>query len=76
MTTSRLPFEDPIHRGAKVTLIVDPTAPLFDALTVEHPGCKELADVSVDLDAFFCTTCHWNGRISGAWAFDMWERAQ
>lgn len=26
--------------------------------------------------AFYCTTCQWNGRISGAWAFGLWEKAQ
>jgi hypothetical protein len=41
------------------------------AAGVEHPGCAHLADVSPELDAFFCSACHWNGRISGAWFMDQ-----
>lgn len=35
---------------------------------VYHPGCGELADLVVELDAFYCPACGYNGRISGAWA--------
>jgi hypothetical protein len=35
---------------------------------VAHPECAELADLAVELDAFYCRFCQWNGRISGAWA--------
>lgn len=38
---------------------------------VAHPNCDHLADVSVDLDCFYCPVCRWNGRISGAWVDDL-----
>lgn len=38
---------------------------------VEHPGCAIRADVVAELDAFFCRSCGWNGRISGAWFVDV-----
>ena len=72
---TRWPFIDPI-RQVGVTLVVDRTKRLFDALTVEHPGCDVPADVSADLDAFYCRTCHWNGRIDGMWAIELWDAAQ
>lgn len=70
----RFPFRD--HHDADCTLLVCPGQPLFSALFVEHPRCDHPADVSADLDAFYCTQCRWNGRISGAWAVDMWQEAQ
>ena len=42
-------------------------------LGVTHPDCDQAADVSIHLDAFYCQTCKWNGRISGAWAVDKLE---
>jgi hypothetical protein len=60
-------FTDPIsHR--EVTLHVTTAG-----AGVEHPGCTMLADVAVELDAFYCTECQWNGRISGAWFVDVWR---
>lgn len=38
---------------------------------VRHPDCGYLAVLAVELDAFYCTKCGWNGRISGAWAADL-----
>lgn len=38
---------------------------------VRHPGCIFPADVAVGLDAFYCRSCRWNGRVSGAWVRDM-----
>jgi NTP pyrophosphatase (non-canonical NTP hydrolase) len=58
-------------------LVVNPDAALFEGLSVVHPGsCGYRADVSANLDAFYCTECRYNGRISGAWAVDMWMQAQ
>lgn len=54
-------FTDPITR-TEVTLIVRD-----DVAGVEHPQCDHLADVSAELDAFYCTVCEWSGRIGGAW---------
>lgn len=71
----RHPFMDGV-RGDECTLLVDPTLPLFEGLKVVHTGCSELADVSADLDAWFCTACQRSGRVSGAWAVDMWQQGQ
>ncbi|SRR6266566_3003174 len=38
---------------------------------VAHPGCPAVADLAVELDAFWCPACGWNGRVSGAWCVDM-----
>lgn len=38
---------------------------------VRHPDCDELADLALELDAFYCQSCRYNGRISGAWAHDV-----
>lgn len=43
---------------------------------VAHDGCLELADLSLDLDAFYCVACGLNGRISGAWACGCIEEAK
>ena len=38
---------------------------------IRHPGCKSLADITVELDAFWCLQCQWNGRVSGNWVIDQ-----
>lgn len=43
---------------------------------VRHPGCEQLADLSVEIDAFYCPKCRWNGRISGAWALGVINSCQ
>lgn len=68
-------FTDPICE-ATCTLHVAPWLDFWLAAKVEHPGCTHLADVSADLDCFYCQTCRWNGRITGAWVFDLWADAQ
>lgn len=60
-------FTDPIS-GRRLRVVTDGT---FDGSGVEHPDCGRLADVSPELDAFFCPACQWNGRISGAWFMDL-----
>jgi hypothetical protein len=57
-------FVDPIS-GRQCFLATDPL------LGVAHPNCPELADVTVELDAFYCRACGWNGRVSGAWVMDV-----
>lgn len=75
MTVS--PFTDPItHR--QCLLVVPPGSLLFATgdepkVGVEHPDCEHLADISVELDAFYCQECRWNGRVSGAWVVDVIE---
>lgn len=67
----RRPFIDPV-KGAARELVVLIGVSAFDGLKVEH-GCTDLADVSADLDAWFCPVCHAQGRISGAWALDVYD---
>lgn len=43
---------------------------------VAHPGCTELADLSLDLDAWYCPSCRRQGRVSGAWAVGRIEAAK
>jgi len=38
---------------------------------IRHPKCPVMADIIVELDAFYCLECHYSGRISGAWARDI-----
>lgn len=42
---------------------------------VEHPRCGYRAEVTPELDAFFCRYCGWNGRLSGAWFVDLLREA-
>jgi hypothetical protein len=69
-------FTDPIS-GSVCVLVNDPTADWWDGgVGVRHPslGCARLADVSPDLDAFYCPDCGWTGRVSGAWVCDVRDR--
>lgn len=56
-----VPFHDLVS-GEPCALVIG-----RDTVGVEHPECTYLADVSVNLDAFYCTKCGANGRVSGAW---------
>lgn len=72
-----LDFIDPI-RGQRCVLVVPEGSRIFPSpgepkIGIEHPNCDQLADVSPDLDCFYCQTCQWNGRVSGAWVFDVIE---
>lgn len=63
-------------RGAECILVIPSAGRVWPAegepkIGVEHPGCDALADLVLDLDAFWCPLCRRNGRISGAWAADM-----
>ena len=72
-------FVDPISR--KTCRLVVPTDGRVypnrgePKIGIEHNNCPELADLSIELDAFYCRACQWNGRISGAWAVDVIEAA-
>jgi hypothetical protein len=71
----RLRFLDPI-RHEWCALVIPADGRIFPSdgepkIGVAHPGCDELADLSVELDAFYCPACRWNGRVSGAWCIDM-----
>jgi hypothetical protein len=69
---SEYPFTDHIS-NRDCTLIVDGSKAAFDGNRVRHGECPELAPVSLDLDAFYCVACRWNGRVSGAWVYDLWQ---
>lgn len=62
------PFTDPVS-GARCVLVVVPGGGVVPG--VVHPRCDRLADLSLELDAFWCPACRWNGRVSGAWAHDV-----
>lgn len=73
MTVDR--FVDPISQE-HCFLVVPPGGRIFPVkgqpkIGVRHGTCAETADLAVELDAFYCPTCGWNGRISGAWAIEM-----
>lgn len=79
MSDTRHPFVDPI-RGEKCVLVIPSNGRIFPnqgqpKIGVEHPRCDHLADLSVDLDAFYCPVCRWNGRVSGAWCVSKIEAA-
>ena len=72
MDEIRVAFTD-LVRMAQCTLVippggqVHPAAPGHPKIGVAHPGCIRVADLALELDAFFCPLCQWNGRVSGAW---------
>lgn len=63
-------FTDPTT-GAECTLVIDETA--AGEHGVEHPGCTTLADVVVQLDAWWCSDGDHHGRVDGAWATERWR---
>lgn len=72
-------FDDPIS-GQSCLLVIPAGGEVFPQdgepkIGVLHPRCATTADLAVELDAFWCPACHWNGRISGQWAVDMIEQA-
>lgn len=67
-------FRDPISGrecALRVGMDVDRLRPGLPGLGVRHGECPQLADVSPELDCFYCPACGWNGRVSGAWAMDL-----
>ena len=69
------PFTDDVS-GDTCYLVIPPGGNIFAVpgqpkTGVRHPGCDAVADLCMDLDAFWCPACKWNGRISGAWAADV-----
>lgn len=64
-------FTEPVH-DVNCILVIPVTASRM--VTVLHPHCSNGADISPDLDAFFCPDCGYNGRISGKFVYDMTRR--
>lgn len=71
--TDEYKFTDP-SSGRRATLVLgpEPLAPYDGKHGVRHDQCATLADVSPDLDAWYCRACKVGGRISGAWFMDKW----
>jgi len=70
----RAKFTDSATRQ-QCELVIPPGGYIFVAkgsdkpkIGIAHPGCPELADLTLELDAFHCPACGFNGRVSGAWA--------
>ena len=80
---ARFAFTDLIS-GRECELVAPPGGAVYPEvgqpkIGVAHPGCEMLADLCVELDAFYCPAywgCGWNGRVSGAWCLDMIEAAR
>ena len=69
------PFTDDVS-GQPCELVIPDGGKVFPSpgepkTGVRHPDCPAVADLCMDLDAFYCPACRWNGRISGAWAAGM-----
>lgn len=65
----RYPFTD-VAGGARCVLVVP-----GGGAGVEHPGCGQLAVLAVELDAFYCPGCGYNGRVPGGWCLAMIDAA-
>ena len=79
MDEIRAAFTDLVH-GAECALVIPPGGSVYPRpgeprAGVAHPGCPELADLAIELDAFYCRLCRWNGRVSGAWCLDLIDDA-
>ncbi len=77
--TVRAPFYEDVQ-GGECELVVPPGGKVYPQageakIGVAHPGCTTVADLALELDAFFCPRCHRNGRVSGAWCRDVIEAA-
>lgn len=68
------PFVDPMTGDTLVVVFgAAPLVPYDGKHGVRHDGCERLADVSPDLDCWFCPECRRQGRVSGAWFMDLWQ---
>ena len=79
----REPFIDDVGRdvgGGWCELVVPAGGKVYPQdgepkIGIAHPRCISIADLAIELDAFFCSTCKRNGRVSGAWCRDVIEAA-
>ena len=72
-------FTDPISER-ECALIIPPDGRVFPSegepkIGIEHPECDHLADLAIELDAFYCPACRWNGRVSGTWCVALIDAA-
>ena len=82
MTTSpvRFSFVEPIS-GDQCELVIPPGGRVFPEdgapkIGVDHPGCIELADLAVHIDAWFCPKCSRSGRVAGNWVLDLMDASR
>ena len=73
----REPFTDDVG-GGWCELVVPAGGKIYPQdgepkIGIAHPRCISIADLAIELDAFFCPTCKRNGRVSGAWCRDIIE---
>jgi hypothetical protein len=62
--------------GARCVLVVPAGGAVYPRpgqpkIGIEHPGCGLVADLAVELDAFYCPGCGYNGRVQGGWCRDV-----
>ncbi len=70
-------FTDPVSGRVCDLTFIGPDPSWWDHTAgVAHPDCSMLADVSAEIDAFYCPECRWNGRLSGMWATDCLRAAR
>jgi hypothetical protein len=65
------PFTDVISGKECIVHLADGDGTDFG---IEHPDCEYRAEVFPEIDAFYCTHCKLNGRISAAWFMRLLER--
>jgi hypothetical protein len=75
----RKPFTDDIG-GGWCELVIPPGGKVYPQageakIGIGHPRCDVVADLAIELDAFFCPECKRNGRVSGAWCAEVIEAA-
>lgn len=68
-------FTDP-SSGAACALVVPDGGAVYPGpgqakIGIAHPGCGQLADLALDLDAWQCRACGVIGRVTGAWCHDV-----
>lgn len=71
-------FRDPISNREcmlRIGVNVDRLRPGMVGMGVRHGTCVQMADVSPELDAFYCPGCGWNGRVSGAWVMEKLDES-
>ena len=66
-------FDDPTFGGPVALIVPDEPGALCE---ISHGGCPVGGDLTVELDAWYCTECRHSGRISGAWAVEQIERVR
>lgn len=64
-------FSDPANADQECAVVFTVDNGTGTIAGISHPHCDKLADVSLELDAFYCLACKYNGRVSVAWIHDM-----